>query len=122
MKIRHRVPAAAFKSEPVTPEYQSEVDRSTSKAQVAYEQAQRKLAAAERRRTRADEIVIAAAARGSRPTRAQFDEARVAAELVELRREELAALERLMKSSGFGGNQNRGRGGHRPVPTVASPL
>lgn len=122
MKIRHKIPTAAFKPDPVSPEYQAEVDRSTSKAQVAYDRADRKLAAAQRRLEQADEIVLAAAARGRKPSRDQVCEVRIATELVELRREELLVLERLMKSSGVGGNQNRGRGGHRPVPSVASLL
>lgn len=122
MKIRHRVPAAAFRTDPVTPEYQAEVDRSTSKAQVAYERAERKLAAATRRLEQAGEIVLAANARGRKPNRDQLREVRIATELVELRREELLVLERLMKSSGVGGNQNRGRGMHRPIPAIASPL
>lgn len=122
MKIRHKIPAAALKSDAITPAYQAEVDRSTNKAQIAYERAERKLAAASQRLEQADEIIIAANSRGRKPSHDQLREVRIAAELVELRREELLAIERLMKSSGVGGNQNRGRGGHRPVPSVASPL
>lgn len=121
MKIRHRVPTAAFGgSDPVTPEYQAQVDRSTTKAQTAYERAQRNLAAALRRQERADEAVLANAAKGRKKDTALVRAAKVAAELVELRREELLELERLMKAAPASSTHRGGRKGHRPIPAQGS--
>lgn len=114
MKIKHNVPACALRIEPVTVEYQVEVDRSTSKAMVAFERAQRRLAAAELRLEKAE-------ARNAQrlsviQQRAATRELKVAAELVELRREELQRIEALMKSAPASA-EHRGVRGFRPVPT-----
>lgn len=122
MKIRHHVRNASLKSDPVSPEYQAEVDRSTNKAQVAWERAKRKLLAAERRLALADAKVVARAALGKPTNDSLARECRIAAELVELRREELQFIENLMQSIPGGGSQHRGRGTHRPVPQIASGL
>jgi hypothetical protein len=115
MKLKHRIPSQAyFRSEEVTAAYQAEVDASTAKTQSAYERAQRKLAAAERRLT----SVEAAARRGSvdaKRARASARELLGAAELVELRREELHRIEALMKGVPSS-TEHRGRGAFRPVP------
>lgn len=121
MKLRHRIPSAAFSgSESVTPEYQAQVDRSTTKAQVAYERAQRNLAAALRRQERADEALLANGAKGRKKDTALVRAAKVAAELVELRREELQELDRLMKAAPASSTHRSGRQGHRPVPAQGS--
>lgn len=121
MKLRHRIPTAALRdSDPVTPDYQAQVDRSTAKAQVAYERAQRNLTAALRRLERADEAVLANAAKGRKKDGALVRAAKVAAELVELRREELQELERLMKAAPASSTHRSGRKGHRPIPAQGS--
>ncbi len=110
MRLRHHVPPQAYRPEPVTWEYQSEVDRSSRKAKVLYEAAQRRLERAELR---------LAAARAKAPARRAANrhqhELQVALELVELRREELQRLEALMK--GIPASvEHRGRGAYHPIP------
>lgn len=115
MKLKHNVPASAYRSDPVTPEYQAEVDRSTDKAMVAWRRAQRRLEAAERRHLKAKQAV----ARSSSRTKAR--ELAVAAELVELRREELLAIEALMKAAPAAA-QYRGNRSFRPIPKPGGTL
>src|SRR5690242_2788947 len=112
MKIHHRVPIAAYRSEAISADYQHEVDRSTASAEMAYAQAQRRLAAAEKRRRKADEAVLAAASVGHSTARLAR-EAAILAELEELRREELLQIEALMKSAPAS-LMHRGRGSYRP--------
>jgi hypothetical protein len=122
VKIRHRVPSVAFRgADPVTPEYQAQVDRSTEKAAVAYARAERNLRAAERRLARADARLLALSAAGKKSEAAKrAREVRVAAELVELRREEWLILDRLMKAVPSS-TLHRGSGkGHRAVPAQGS--
>lgn len=107
MKIRHRVPTHAYRSDPVSPEYQAEVDRHTDKAMAAWRRAQGRLAAAEKRLARVRKSVS--------PSRARVHEVAVAAELVEARREELQRIERLMKAVPAAA-QHRGTQSYRPVP------
>lgn len=114
MKIHHRIPLAAFRRETATPEYQHEVARSTASAEMAYQQAQRRLAAAEKRRRKADDAVLAAASIGHSTARLAR-EAAILAELEELRREELLQIEALMKSYPAS-TTHRGRGSYRPIP------
>jgi len=52
-KSRHRVPALDYKCDPISPEYQSEVDRSVSKLEARYRKAQKALQVAESRAERA---------------------------------------------------------------------
>lgn len=111
MKIRHNVPACALRTDPVTPEYQAEVDRATTKLMRDYERAQRRLEAAEQRLQRAE----SAATRRKKSARVLAHETRVAAELVELRREELQHIEALMKSVPASA-EHRGTRSFRPVP------
>lgn len=113
MKIRHNVPPLGLRSEPITPGYQAEVDRSTSKAMVAYERAQRRLRAAEQRLEQARAAQDRAA--DKRAARAAKRELAVALELVELRREELRRVESLMKAAPASA-EHRGVRGFRPVP------
>ncbi len=114
MRIKHKVPTSAFRSDPITPAYQAEVDRSTNKLMLDYERAQRRLRAAEERLERAEARTSTAAAKKKRATdRAQ--EIRVATELVELRREELQQIEALMKSAPASA-QHRGTKSFRPIP------
>jgi len=121
MKINHRVPLQAFRSALVTPEYQARVDRDTSKATVAYEQAKRRLAAAELRQQKADERVLATVTLGQKKRGHLIREAQVAAELVELRREELLRLEAMMKHIPAS-VEHRGRKAYRPIPQPGSVL
>lgn len=50
---RHRVPTLTFRSDPITPDYQDEIDRSISKLELRYKKAQKALEAAEARAERA---------------------------------------------------------------------
>lgn len=113
MKIKHKVPTVAYRNDPVTPEYQAEVDRSTNRLTVAYERAQRRLEAAEQRLQRAQ--AAQAAQRAKKDARDRARELAVAAELVELRRSELQEIEALMKASPASA-QHRGPRSFRPVP------
>lgn len=108
MKIKHRIPAEAyFKSDPITPEYQREVDRSTAKSERREQDAQRRLASAQSRLAKALKIKAA-------PQRAHA--VLVARELVELRRQELLAVQQVMQSSPSSAS-HRGTGHRkRPVP------
>lgn len=114
MKIKHNTPVFQPQSAVVTPEYQAEVDRSTSKAMVAYERAQKRLAAANRRLVRAEERSAEHLSAARR--RVADRELKVAAELVELRREELQRVEALMKGVPASA-EHRGVRGFRPAPT-----
>lgn len=114
MKIKHKIPLCAYRSDPITPEYQAEVDRSTNKAMLEYAPAQRRLEAAERRLRKAEEASRAAGARKKVKATAARELA-VAAELVELRREELQRLEALMKNVPASA-EHRGKRSYRPVP------
>lgn len=113
MKIKHKIPLCAYRSDPITPEYQAEVDRSTNKAMLEYERARRRLEAAERRLRKAEEASRVAGAR--KKVKATARELAVAAELVELRREELHRLEALMKNVPASA-EHRGKRSYRPVP------
>lgn len=113
MKLRHNVPPVGLRSEPITPGYQAEVDRSTHKAMVAYEAAQRRLRAAEERLLRAQAAQERAA--DKRAALAAKRELAVALELVELRREELQRVESLMKAAPASA-EHRGVRSFRPVP------
>ena len=119
MKLKHNTPATQPRSATITPEYQAEVDRATSKAMVAYERAQRRLAAAETRLTLAQEKRERAKSAAQR--RLAEHKMAVAAELVELRREELLRVEALMKSAPASA-EHRGVRGFRPVPQPGGTL
>lgn len=115
MKITHHVPAHAIRlTDAVTPEYQAEVDRSTRRAEMRHAVAVNKLRAAEARLAKADGKLLLAASVG-KTSRAAKREVAVAAELVELRREELRRIEATMKSVPAS-LEHRGRKGYRPVP------
>src|SRR5678815_4881675 len=96
-KLKHNVPPQAFRSDPITPEYQAEVDRHTGRLQYRYEVAERRLAAAELRLQRARIKTVPASAKKARRT-AALNEIKVAEELVELRREELQAIAAMMQT------------------------
>lgn len=113
MRLRHHIPIWAIKPEQVTEEYQAEVDRSTDKAMVAYQRARRRLESAERRLQAAQDA--ATATQRKKNEKAIARELAVAAELVELRREELQRIEALMMSVPASA-QHRGRESYRPVP------
>lgn len=77
---RHRIPFRELKSDPITPEYQAEVDRSTAELELRYAKAQKALERAEEKRAR-----IAA-------QQARADENRVRAEAVAANRAAEEAL------------------------------
>lgn len=114
MRLKHNVPPAAFRVDPITPEYQAEVDRATAKAVVDYERAQRRLRAAEERLERARERSARQTINAKR-SRAIARELAVAAELVELRREELQRLEDMMRAAPASA-EHRGVKSYSPVP------
>lgn len=108
MKIRHRIPPEAhFRSDPVTPEYQAEVDRATAKSERRAAYAELRLQAAQAKLENALRI----------KKKAQRERAvMVALELVEVRRQELLQIQRQMTQSPAAA-ANRGNGhGKRPVP------
>ena len=113
MKLKHNAPTLRPQSAVITPEYQTVVDRSTDKAAAAHQRAQRRLAAAQQRLERA-ETGRAKAVNAQRRRDAER-ELKVAAELVELRRDELKRIETLMKAAPASA-EHRGVHGFRPVP------
>lgn len=107
MKIRHKVnPNWTRPSEPITEGYQREIDESTAKLERRHRHAIAGLARAERMVADAEEI-------GSKKARNRA--LRVANELVELRREELQELHRMVVSIPVS-LQHRGTDGYRHVP------
>lgn len=111
MKIRHKPTraqlAAAFRNDPITPEYQAEIDRTMEKTRVEYERAQRRLDAAERKLRRAHRQ------RNARNRKRQIAELEI---LVELRRAELEQIHRIMTATRAGSAATqRGLRSHRHV-------
>lgn len=108
MKIKHRIPVDRLRaSDPITPEYQAEVDRDTGKAEARYRRAEQRLRRAEQRLARVREQ--------QKPKQHKRKLAELEA-VVELRRQELLTLHRLLTSSPAS-SMHRGRdGGHRHVP------
>ena len=109
-KITHRVPlhACGLKSDPITPEYQAEIDRTMIHAEAAYKRAQKRLRAAERRLARAQHSTALPA----KKRRRQIQELEA---LVELRRLEMEQTHRLMVATGAP-SPNRGKHSYRNVP------
>lgn len=111
MKITHRVPIRELRSDPITPEYQAEVDRSTSKLEREYARAEKRLEAATRRAERAERAL---AARKVKPRSVE-----AAWVVVEARRAELAALAGLMRANPGAAAQHRSGSSVRPVPIAS---
>lgn len=110
---RHRIPIEHLRlTDPVTPEYQAQVDRSTTRLEREFAAATRRVAKAE------DQVRRALAATGQSRKSRQRDIARAQA-AVELRRAELAKYESLMMASDFAA-RHRGRDSYRPVPVTHS--
>lgn len=112
MKIRHRVPVDKIPtSDPVTPEYEAEVEQATSRAERRYRQAANRLRRDEEKlaRLRAEEENSR-----SRRTRRQWIAELEA--LVELRRIELDKLHRLLVASPASSQHRGTQAGHRHVP------
>lgn len=108
MRITHRVPVIEPESAVVDAKYQAEVDRATHKAERTYAKALQALARAERRLHRVEQ---------TRNRKA----IRLAAEIVELRRQELVEIERMMFGSPASAT-HRGRRSYRPVPVTNGSL
>jgi acyl-CoA reductase-like NAD-dependent aldehyde dehydrogenase len=107
MKRAHRVPLGwAPKAEPISDRYQSQVDLATAQGERRCQEAQRRVAAACERLTTARAITSTAARQRA---------VHAATELLELRRQELAAIHREMTGSPASA-QHRGYGSHRAVP------
>lgn len=102
MRIQHRVPVRDPQSAVLDPAYQAEVDRATRKAERAYAAAVSALARAEAKLLRVEQ------------TRNRKAIA-LAAEIVELRRAQLAEIERMMQASPAPAT-HRGVDSFRPVP------
>lgn len=109
MKIKHKVPAFAPKSEDVSEQYENEVRRSTQRGEREYLRAQKRVTAAEQRLEK-----IRAASAKARALSSYTRDLNVAIQIVEQRRQELAELERLMKQSPNPA-KNRGTKSFRPV-------
>lgn len=113
MKIKHRTPGnwwTAPVSADVSPDYEAEVQRDTTRAENNYRHAQERLARAEARLAKAQ-------AAGQHRRRIAELQA-----LVELRRAELDAYRRQMTSVPASA-QHRGRRSYRPVPpTQGNPI
>lgn len=112
MKRKHRIPPEAyFVSDPITPDYQAEIDRSMAKSATREAAAIRRLEAAESRLVKAERI----------KAKAQRERAvLVARELVEIRRQELLAIQRTMSSTLASGAHRDKRHRHRPVPGMTT--
>lgn len=112
MKIRHHIPVEQLlRSDPITPEYQAEIDRSTSKAEREYHRARRELARVERR---LEHERTHAAHRKTGPRKRRH-----IAELeaqVELRRLRLKDLYRLMVACPQSAQHRGTKDPHRHVP------
>lgn len=119
MKIPHRVPdVSPNMTGRLDPAYEGEVERSTERGEREYAQAQRRVDAAERRARRAEaEVEAARSPKERRLTRKQLA---VAWALVELRRQDLAVIERTMQSSPASAG-HRGDRSYRPVPDRHGP-
>lgn len=110
MKIKHRIPVALLaKSDPITPEYQAELDRTAAKAEAAYNRALKRLQAAEQRLARAQSKRAA-----PRQHKRQIAELEA---IVELRRQELLDLHRLIVASPASSMHRGTDGGHRHIPS-----
>lgn len=115
MKIRHKIPRQAWViTEPVSEDYQREVDRATTSLERQHAKAVRNLARAELRLASVRQREVARQARS-----ADRHALTVALELVELRREELLRIESMMHSAPASA-MHRGRKGYRPVPPPGS--
>lgn len=108
MKIRHRVPLVAT-SDPITPEYQDELDRTAAKAEAAYNRALKRLQAAELRLSRAQRKQAA-----PRQHKRQIAELEA---MVELRRVELQKWHMMMVATPASSMHRGTAGGHRHVPS-----
>lgn len=107
MRIRHRIPREAVRlSDPVSPEYEAQVQLHTARGVQREREAQRRLAAAEARLAKAQQIK-------AKPQRAHA--ILVARELVELRRQELLAVQRSMQGAPASAEHRNKREHHRPV-------
>jgi len=108
VKIKHRIPdQALYRTEPVPAWYQDEVDATLARAAARERKAAQALDSAERRLLRLE--------RAKQPTRKQKHLILVARELVEMRREELLAIQRSMQTVPAS-STHRSRAAHRPVP------
>jgi hypothetical protein len=115
MKIRHRVPVDRLRlTDPVTPEYQAEVDQHTARLERDYRQAQQRLADAENRARRIERRTV------SRVKQKAHERATANAwAVVELHRIELEKYERMMLAVPASA-QHRSREAHRPIPVSDS--
>lgn len=109
MKITHRIPVGVLaKSDPITPEYQAEVDRDTAKAEARYRRAEQRLERAEHRLARV---------RGQKATSQHKRQVAELEAIVELRRQELLSLHRQLTSSPASAMHRGTAGSHRHVPS-----
>lgn len=115
MKIRHKVPAHLLaRSDPITPEYQAEIDRTMAHAEANWNRAQKRLESAQRRLARAQRRV----AKEGKP---RANEIAHLEAVVELRRVQMEQTHRLMVATGAPAT-SRGVKSFRPVPRPGGPL
>lgn len=113
---RHRVPTLTMVSDPVTPEYQAEVDRSMARLERRHVKAQKALEAAEKRAAKA-----AVAAQNIRDHKAQVRHRDLLA-VVEERRRELHQIELLMMPSNYSGRDGHRRHARHESGAITIPL
>lgn len=109
MKIRHRIPPEAWsRPDLISDRYQTEVDASTSAGEKRVRNAMRALDSAERRLSKALK---------THGIRSRVRSVLVAREIVELRREELLTIQRLMQAVPASAT-HRSHQSKRPVPEM----
>ena len=111
MKIKHRVPPLELKSDPITPEYQAEVDACTARLERQHYKALKALEAIDQRAERIRlRLERAAAKRITRQAkRAEAEEQAKLARMVADREAELCAVERLMVPADHASRDRRRR-------------
>lgn len=114
MKLRHNVPdTSSNMTGKVQPEYQAQVDRSTHRLEREYLAQEKRVIAAGARAAKAQRQLDAAT--GARARRLGAHDLAVAWELVQIRREELDRLARLMSQAPQSA-AHRGNASFRPIP------
>jgi hypothetical protein len=109
MKMKHRVPIRVPQSATVDEAYESEVRRSTEHGERQHARAIKRLRDAERRLEK-----VRSREESRRAVSAYTRDLNIALQIVELRRQELSDLERLMRQSPQSA-QHRGTKSFRPV-------
>lgn len=114
MKLQHRVPDFSQNmTGKLDPDYEREVERSTTKLEVAYARAQRRLEAVEKRRGKLERKLTTVKSKKSRAV-AEKELKKLLSEYVD-REEELRTIVEMMTSTPAG-SLHRGIKSFRPLP------